>query len=95
MVQSGSTRVRLIVHGRVQGVGFRYAAREAAVEAGVSGWVRNLPDGTVEIVAQGTPEAVERLAEWAARGPRHAVVERVSRARLEPEEGSIDFAIAR
>ena len=71
------TCVRLVVHGRVQGVGFRYTAREAAIECGVVGWVRNLPDGSVEIVAQGSPGAVARMTAWAHRGPRHASVEGV------------------
>lgn len=69
-----SIRVRLIVRGRVQGVGFRYTAREAASECGVAGWVRNLPDGSVEIVAQGSQDAVTRMRQWARRGPRSAVV---------------------
>jgi acylphosphatase len=71
------TCVRLVVHGRVQGVGFRFTAREAAVECGVTGWVRNLPDGSVEIVAQGSPAAVARMTAWAQGGPQHASVDRV------------------
>ena len=78
-------RVRLIVLGRVQGVGFRYAAREAASECGVSGWVRNLPDGSVEIVAQGSPAAVGRMRAWAEVGPPHAGVERVLEEAQAPE----------
>ena len=74
---ASETRVRLVVTGRVQGVGFRYAACEAAFEAGVSGWVRNRPDGSVEIVAQGSPAAVARMTAWARRGPRYASVEGV------------------
>ena len=70
-------RIRLIVTGRVQGVGFRYAAREAASECGVAGWVRNLPDGTVEIVAEGSPGALASIKAWAEKGPRHSRVERV------------------
>jgi acylphosphatase len=58
-------------------VGFRFAAREAAAECSVAGWVRNLADGTVEIVAQGTPESVSRMTAWAQRGPRYARVDRV------------------
>jgi acylphosphatase len=61
----------------VQGVGFRYAAREAAGECPVTGWVRNLADGSVEIVAQGSHDAVARMTAWAQRGPRHAKVDRV------------------
>jgi acylphosphatase len=89
------TRLRLTVHGRVQGVGFRYAAREAAIACGVSGWVRNLPDGTVEIVAQGPPDAIESLVTWAERGPRHAAVHRVARERRDPEPGLEGFEIRR
>jgi acylphosphatase len=69
--------IRLVVHGSVQGVGFRFAACEAASECSVTGWVRNLPDGSVEIVAQGSPDAVARMTSWAQRGPRYAAVDRV------------------
>ena len=72
-----ATCVRLVVHGSVQGVGFRFAACEAAAERSVTGWVRNLPDGSVEIVALGSPDAVARMTTWARRGPRHAVVDNV------------------
>jgi acylphosphatase len=78
------SRVRLLVSGRVQGVGFRYAAREAASECGAAGWVRNLPDGTVEIVAQGSAAAIACLRTWAEKGPRHGRVERVSEEPLPP-----------
>jgi acylphosphatase len=71
------TCVRLLVCGTVQGVGFRFAAREAASACPVTGWVRNLPDGSVEIVAQGAADAVARMTAWAKRGPRHASVARV------------------
>jgi acylphosphatase len=53
-----TTSVRLVVHGSVQGVGFRFAACEAASECVVAGWVRNVDDGSVELVAQGSPGAV-------------------------------------
>ena len=71
------TCVRLVVHGAVQGVGFRFAASEAACACPVTGWVRNLSDGTVEIVAQGSPDAIARMTAWARRGPRFASVDRV------------------
>jgi acylphosphatase len=89
------TRVRLVVHGRVQGVGFRYAAREAALECGIAGWVRNLPDGTVEIVAQGTAGAVEALRSWAEHGPPHAAVRRVVREIQVAEPALRGFEILR
>jgi len=65
---------RIVVHGRVHGVGFRESLRIEAREAGASGWVRNRRDGTVEAVIHGPPEAVERVVAWAGRGPSTAEV---------------------
>jgi acylphosphatase len=70
-------RVRVVVHGRVQGVGFRAACQAEAVAAGVRGWVRNKWDGSVEALFEGAPDAVDRLVRWCERGPRMADVERV------------------
>jgi acylphosphatase len=64
-----ATRKRVVVSGRVQGVFFRDTTRRRAEGAGVAGWVRNTPDGTVEAVFEGDPEAVEQLVEFARRGP--------------------------
>ena len=66
---------RFLVSGRVQGVGFRYFTQEAALVEGLSGWVRNLPDGRVEILAEGDADAVERFSRRIARGPSMARVE--------------------
>ena len=60
---------RLVVTGRVQGVGFRMFMTREAQAAGVTGWVRNRRDGTVEAVVQGTTGAVERIIAWTRRGP--------------------------
>ena len=60
---------RLVISGRVQGVGFREATVDAARVAGVAGWVRNRIDGTVEVLAQGSSDAVDRLVAWCRRGP--------------------------
>ena len=60
---------RALVSGRVQGVGFRFFAERAARSAGVRGWVRNLPDGRVETVAEGEEDAVTRYLEKIGRGP--------------------------
>jgi acylphosphatase len=65
---------RVVVHGRVKGVGFRYAMVGAAQRAGVTGWVRNRLDGTVEVVVQGDAEAVERAIAWCRQGPPAARV---------------------
>ena len=74
---SASITRRLTVRGRVQGVGYRNYIEYKAGELGVSGWVRNRRDGTVEAVVQGTPAAVESIIECAQRGPRAARVSAV------------------
>jgi acylphosphatase len=68
----------LVIRGRVQGVGYRYAMTEVAEALGVSGWVRNRRDGTVEAVVQGDAELVERLVAWCRRGPVGASVTAVA-----------------
>jgi acylphosphatase len=75
--QESHSRIHLIVRGRVQGVGFRYSTISEARPAGLRGWVRNLPTGEVEIVAEGPRDRLERLHQWAMRGPAGARVENV------------------
>jgi len=70
-------RRRVIVEGRVQGVWFRGATEAEARTAGVCGWVRNCPDGSVEAAFEGCAAAVEALVAFCRRGPRHARVDRV------------------
>lgn len=70
-------RVHIFVTGLVQGVSFRYYTRQEAVRCGVSGWVRNLPDGRVEAVAEGDEAGVDRWTGWCREGPRSARVEQV------------------
>lgn len=65
---------RLVVHGTVQGVGFREFMRREAAKRGVAGWVRNRRDGTVEAVVHGAPDAVEAIVAWAGHGPASAQV---------------------
>ena len=76
--ESGSRAIHLRVAGRVQGVGFRYFIVSRAEQLGLVGYARNLPDGDVEVWAEGAPEALEALREAAALGPRSAHVESVS-----------------
>lgn len=66
-----------IIQGRVQGVFFRMETRRAARRYGVAGWVRNLPDGTVEAVFEGTRDQVEQVLEWCRQGPPLARVDGV------------------
>ena len=65
---------RIVVRGRVQGVGYRYAMAIAADVHGITGWVRNVADGSVEAFVQGDGRAVEALIAWCRRGPPHAQV---------------------
>ena len=75
---------RLIITGRVQGVGYRDAMSRQARRAGVAGWVRNRRDGSVEALLDGPPEAIEALIAWARTGPPSAQVTSVT---LSDEEG--------
>ena len=87
-------RVRVLVSGEVQGVGFRWYCREQAIERDVAGSVRNLPDGKVEAVFEGDPDSVQELIEWCRTGPRSA---RVASVDVEEEEptGEDRFRIER
>ena len=67
-------RRRVVVRGRVQGVFFRDSVRRQALDAGVSGWVENRPDGAVEAVFEGTADAVRGMVEFCRRGPPQAEV---------------------
>jgi acylphosphatase len=78
-------RRRVVVHGFVQGVFFRDSVRQFASQRGVSGWVANRPDGTVEAVFEGDPDAVDRLIEFCHDGPRGASVDSVDVTEEEPE----------
>lgn len=85
-------RRRLHVQGVVQGVGFRWACAREAERLSVAGWARNLPDGGVEIVAEGGAEAVEALTDWARRGPSSAAVTDVVVVE-EPVRGEVGFEV--
>jgi acylphosphatase len=80
----------------VQGVSFRWHTREEAGALGLTGWVRNLPDGSVEVLAEGEQAPLEALARWVAHGPPHARVDHVD-ARWTAAEGGLPapFAIRR
>jgi acylphosphatase len=85
-------RYRVLISGRVQGVSFRAVCRQRAQQLGVAGWVRNLADGRVEAVFEGPAGAVERLLDWARRGPRLAEVASVA-AVPQAAEGLDSFVI--
>jgi len=87
-------RVHLWISGYVQGVNFRHYTRQRATLLGLTGWVKNLSNGQVEVVAEGEEEALQDLIEWCHRGPSLAEVERVE-VRWEPYQGEFShFGIA-
>ena len=94
MTDDESTRAHVFVSGRVQGVYYRANIRDAAREHGVEGWVRNLDDGRVEAVFEGSRNAVESMVEWCHEGSPRADVRDVSAEYGEPE-GLEGFEIRR
>jgi acylphosphatase len=73
----GLKRIQMVVRGRVQGVFFRASAQREARQLGLAGWVKNRPDGSVEIVAEGEEDQVKDLLAWAQHGPTTARVDKV------------------
>jgi acylphosphatase len=84
---------RFLISGRVQGVGFRYFAQDAARREGLHGFVSNHADGTVEAVAEGESEALERFERAIRRGPSRSRVEQVMIDEVEPRGSSTGFEI--
>ena len=84
---------RYVIGGRVQGVGFRFFAEEAAAREGLHGWVRNLPDGRVEVAAQGDAESVERFERAIRHGPPGARVDQVDTFDDIPGGGGAGFSV--
>lgn len=78
-------RLHLLVSGCVQGVGFRYHARKKAQDLSIAGWIRNLPDGRVELIIQGEESALKTMIDWCRKGPDRGFV-----TALEVEELPID-----
>ncbi|MGD9519474.1 MAG: acylphosphatase [Armatimonadota bacterium] len=81
-------RVRAVISGRVQGVGFRYYLQRRGLELGLAGWVRNRGDGSVEFVAEGPRPAIEKLLAAARMGPPSAYVTDM-RVEWSPPEGNL------
>jgi acylphosphatase len=84
---------RVVVRGRVQGVGYRAAMSDAARSCGVAGWVCNRMDGTVEVLLQGEAAAVARAIAWCRRGPASARVTAVDIAEVAVSEGVTAFTL--
>jgi acylphosphatase len=91
--QSSTQARRFLVRGRVQGVGFRWFVEYEAHRLQIAGWVRNNPDGSVEILAQGTREQLAGLHSRLREGPRAARVDEVEVSEAQPIAGLISFEI--
>jgi acylphosphatase len=90
-----STELHAVVYGRVQGVGYRYFVLDQAATLGLSGWTRNLPNGTVEVLAQGGEDALHSLLAALHRGPSGGRVERVDSQLRGATETCSGFRITR
>ena len=86
--------ISITVSGLVQGVYYRQSTKEKALELGVSGIVKNLGDGNVQILATGTADQLDKLVIWCKQGPPHAKVEKVQVKDIEPQV-FMGFAIQR
>ncbi len=88
-------RIRVLVSGQVQGVGFREATRRFAQQQEVTGWVKNLPDGRVEAAIEGEESAVLRMLDFLRSGPPHCFVENVALSEEAPSGGDSQFVVIR
>jgi len=79
---------RYVVRGRVQGVFYRAETQRSAQRLGLTGWVRNVPDGSVELVACGEAAELDQLERWLWQGPPHAQVEKVEAGDVKPQQYS-------
>ncbi|HSQ37394.1 MAG TPA: acylphosphatase [Acidimicrobiia bacterium] len=86
---------RIVVSGRVQGVGFRFSAQHVAKDLRIAGWARNLPDGRVEVHLQGEPGAMRAMVDWLRRGPVGAAVTLVEEVPAAVEPGLGGFVVRR
>lgn len=86
-------RMHLIIKGKVQGVYYRQSSKDMADSLGLSGWVRNRQDGSVEAVVEGDADAVNAFLEWCHTGPVHARVDGIDSTDAEPADLSGGFAV--
>ena len=95
MIMMGEKRLHAFISGRVQGVGFRYFTEKRANLYGLTGWVRNLPDGRVEVVAEGDEVLLKEFLEDLKKGPPLAKVEKIEVKWEEPTGEFLEFYIRR
>ena len=89
----GIKQKHCLISGRVQGVSYRYSAQQQAHKLGVTGWVRNLADGRVELLIQGETQQLEDMLNWANQGPRFAEVNSIEVTEQSADLTFIDFEI--
>jgi len=89
----GKKTYKVRISGRVQGVGFRYSTRQQAAKHGVVGYVRNMPDGTVEVVCQGEQKKLDRVLTWLRSGPPGAHVTNIETEEVKTKTSFPRFAI--
>lgn len=75
----------IIIRGKVQGVFYRKSTQKKALELGLTGWVKNLKDGSVELEAEGTISKLEELASWCKEGPKNAIVKEIEIREISPK----------
>lgn len=85
--------VHVTIYGRVQGVCFRESTRRQANTLGVSGWVKNCFDGSVEAIIEGEPSAVEKMLEWLRQGPAFAKVDKLQYTEVAPDNSAHAFRV--
>ena len=87
------TNVHVVISGRVQGVWFRATTKQKAEQLGITGWVRNTPDGCVEAIIEGEEQQVKKMIEWCHEGPPLATVDKVEIKNQSPTNGFDGFSI--
>ncbi|NPA93808.1 MAG: acylphosphatase [Thermodesulfobacteria bacterium] len=86
-------RIHAKVTGKVQGVFYRASTRDTARALGLTGWVKNMPDGSVELEAQGPEDKLEQLVIWLNQGPPYSRVDKVLVTEIPPVEGETEFVV--
>ncbi len=86
-------KTKINVYGKVQGVFFRYNTKKAAEKLGIKGWVRNIKDGSVEIIAEGEKEKIKEFTEWIKKSPGSSVVKKIDIKEEKTKEKFSGFSI--
>lgn len=86
-------RIYAKVTGKVQGVFYRASTRDVAENLRLNGWVRNMPDGSVELEAEGPEDKINQLIDWLHHGPQYAIVEKVKIEEVQPNASQSGFIV--